>query len=64
MLGCTQFVMWKAKVVGATDQIHAGGERLKALSGMTTFARERSKSLTHRTIEPLNEGGIENGAAH
>jgi hypothetical protein len=63
MLGLTQFMMRKAKVVRATDQIHASFQRLKALSGVTTFARENSKQLTHRPIETLNKGGIENGTS-
>ena len=62
MLGCAQFVMRKAKVVSATDQIHASFQRLQALSGMTTFAREGSQPLTHRPIEPLNKGGIEHAS--
>ena len=63
MLGLTQFVMRKAKVIGATDQIHAGFQRLKAVSRMTTFAGERSQPLTHRAIETLNKGGIEHATA-
>jgi hypothetical protein len=63
MLGMTQFVMRKAQVVGATDQIHVAFQRLKALSGVTTFASERSQPLTYRLMEPPNYGGIENAAS-
>jgi hypothetical protein len=63
MLGSAQFVMRKAKVVGATDQIHAAFQSLQTLSGMTTFARESSQPLPHSAIEPRNYGGIENTAS-
>jgi hypothetical protein len=51
--------MRKAKVVGATDQIHAGFQCLNAVSRMTTFACESSQPFTHRAIETLNKSGIE-----
>jgi len=62
MLGLTHFVMRKAKVVRAADQIHAGFQCLQAVSRMTTFARESRQPLTHRPIEPRNYGCIEHGA--
>jgi hypothetical protein len=48
MLGLTQFVMRKAKVVRAAEQIHAGFQCLQAVSRMTTCARESRQPLTHR----------------
>src|SRR5438045_3195328 len=39
-----QFVMREAEVVSASNQVHAGFERLQASSGMPTFARERSQT--------------------
>ena len=62
MLGLTQFVMRKAKIVRTADQIHASFQCLQAVSRMTTCARESRQPLTHRPIEPLNKGRSEHGA--
>ena len=51
MLGVTQFVMRKAKIVRTADQIHASFQCLQAVSRMTTFARE---SRNRSRIVPLN----------
>ena len=63
MPGMTQFVMRKAQVVGATDQIHAGFQRCKAVSSVTTFAREHCQALTHGTIESLDQSGVPDRSA-
>jgi hypothetical protein len=44
MPAMAQFVIRKAKVVGATDQLHARFQRFKAMSGVTTFACQASSS--------------------
>src|ERR1700680_4620299 len=54
-----EFVMREAEVVGASNQVHACFKRLKAMSGMPTFARESSQPLPHGAIEAFDEGGIE-----
>ena len=54
-----QFVMRKAKIVGASDQIHPGFQCLQTTSRVTAFASEHGKPFPHRSIEPLNESRIQ-----
>src|SRR6266566_3417882 len=64
MFTCAQFMVRDTPIIGTSNQIHSGLERFETLSRMPTFARQRSQPLTHRPIEPLNKGGIENGTTH
>ncbi len=57
MLGLTQFVMRKAKVVRATEQIHAGFQCLQAVSRMTTFARESRQPLMRLMTVAIHSWG-------
>jgi hypothetical protein len=61
--GMTQFVMRKAQIVGTPDQIHAGFQRLQAMSGVPTFAREAGQPFTHGSIEPFDTSRIEGGSS-
>ena len=51
--------MVTAKVVGTANQVHACFQSLQSLSGMTTFARQGSKSFPHRAIKPFDVGRVE-----
>ena len=59
MRGFGELMMWEAKVVSASNQVHACFQHIQAMNGMPTFARQRSETLTHGPIEALDQGGIE-----
>jgi hypothetical protein len=63
MFGSAQLVMWKAKIVGTSDEIHSRLDGLQTMSSMPTFARQASQAFPHGSIEPLNKGGVQLGSS-
>src|SRR5579872_2956270 len=59
VLCVAQFVMGKAEIVGASNQVHSRFQSLKTMSRMPTFAGERSQTFPHGAIEAFNQGRIE-----
>jgi hypothetical protein len=54
--------MRETEVRGASDQIHASLQRFERPGGMTRSACQVRQSLSERSIQALNESGVENGA--
>src|SRR6266704_2961398 len=59
MLAVTQLLMRPTEIVGTADQIHARLQGLQTLGGMPTFARQRSQTFPHGSIEAESYGRIE-----
>jgi hypothetical protein len=59
MLAVTQLLMWPTEIVGTAHQVHPRLKGLQPLSGMSTFARQRSQPFAHGSIEAFNQRGIE-----
>jgi len=64
MRGFGEFMMWEAKGVRASNQVHACFQHIQAMNGMPTLARQRSETFTHGPIEALDQGSIELGASY
>ncbi|GHO50720.1 hypothetical protein KSX_88830 [Ktedonospora formicarum] len=63
MLGRTQFVVCKAQIVGAAEQIHARFQRVYTMGRMATFTREAREPFAHGPIEALDKSGVEHRSA-
>ncbi len=63
MLGFREFLMRPTEIVRAANQVHSRVQRLQARSCMPTLTGEAGQSLTHGSIQPLNESGIEHGSS-
>jgi len=57
MLCFGEFMMRKTEIVRASNQIHSAFQSVQTASGMTTVARERCQTLSHRSIQPFNKRG-------
>ncbi len=62
MGGFTQFMMHKAEIVGATDQVHARLKRFEAVSGMTRSAGQARQSFSKRAVQPESNGTVQDDA--
>ena len=54
-----QLMMGPAPVVGTADQPHARFESREAMSSMARATGQARQTLTHRSIEALDESGIQ-----
>jgi len=54
-----QFLVGTTEIVDRADQVHPCFQRVQLMGGMTTFAGQGSKPLPHRSVEPFNEGSVE-----
>lgn len=54
-----EFVMRPASVVGTADQPHARFESREAMSRMARATGQAGQTLTHRSMEALDESGIQ-----
>ena len=59
MFGFTQFLMGKAEIVGAANQVQACVQSLHARSCVPTLARQARQSLADGSIQPFNKSRIE-----
>src|SRR5258708_16239378 len=59
MFSMAQFVMWEAKVIGASNQKHPCVQHLQTMNRMTALSCQRSKTLSHRSIETLAKRSVE-----
>jgi len=59
MFSIAQFVMWEAKVIRASNQKHPRVQHLQTMNRMTALSCQRSKTLSHRSIETLDKRGVE-----
>ena len=59
MPAAAQFVMWPTAMVGASDQVHSHLQCRQSVSGVPTRARECGQALTHRSIEALDSGQLQ-----
>jgi hypothetical protein len=60
MSGFGEFLMRPTKIVGRTKQIHSRFQTGKMGNCMATFAGQSRLSLSHRSIQALNKGGVQN----
>lgn len=50
VFGLTEFVMHKAEVIGTANQVHPRFQRIQAMGGMPTFARESRQPFARKGL--------------
>jgi hypothetical protein len=59
-----QLLMGETEIVGTSNQVHPGMQRIKAMSRMPAFAGQSRQPFAHRPIEAKSYGRIELVASH